>query len=358
MVTRAKSIALPNTLRPRATSPSVRRRSPPTGQAAPASVSAPTPSSLVARGAHFGGEAQLVAADERQRDFRCAARRHRVGKVHRHDVLLARRERRGLAGRNGDLRQLEHLGGMHHRAPGSRDFDQADHPVLLAVVLHLEVKGPGVAGYCRQHQPRVADADPRRHLCRRLAGCNRLTARRETCHRKSHSSGCPEPLFHGVPPLVSRRGCNSLPLLSQPDAHLYPPRETSRRGVLPGREAEGRRPTDKGMRGNLMAKVIGIDLGTTNSCVAVMDGGKPKVIENAEGARTTPSIVAFTKDGERLIGQPAKRQAVTNPDNTIFAVKRLIGRRFDDPVTKKDTELVPYTIVKGKNGDAWVRAGD
>ncbi len=106
-----------------------------------------------------------------------------------------------------------------------------------------------------------------------------------------------------------------------------------------------------------MAKVIGIDLGTTNSCVAVMDGGKPKVIENSEGARTTPSIVAFTKDGERLIGQPAKRQAVTNPDNTVFAVKRLIGRRFDDPVTKKDTELVPYTIVKGKNGDAWVKAG-
>jgi molecular chaperone DnaK len=106
-----------------------------------------------------------------------------------------------------------------------------------------------------------------------------------------------------------------------------------------------------------MAKVIGIDLGTTNSCVAVMDGGKPKVIENAEGARTTPSIVAFTKDGERLIGQPAKRQAVTNGDNTIFAVKRLIGRRFDDPVTKKDTELVPYTITKGKNGDAWVKAG-
>ena len=106
-----------------------------------------------------------------------------------------------------------------------------------------------------------------------------------------------------------------------------------------------------------MAKVIGIDLGTTNSCVAVMDGDKPKVIENSEGARTTPSIVAFTKDGERLIGQPAKRQAVTNPDNTIFAVKRLIGRRFEDPMTKKDMELVPYDIVKGKNGDAWVKAG-
>ncbi len=106
-----------------------------------------------------------------------------------------------------------------------------------------------------------------------------------------------------------------------------------------------------------MAKVIGIDLGTTNSCVAVMEGGKPKVIENSEGARTTPSTVAFTKDGERLIGQPAKRQAVTNPDNTIFAVKRLIGRRFDDPITKKDTELVPYKIVKGPNGDAWVQAG-
>ncbi len=106
-----------------------------------------------------------------------------------------------------------------------------------------------------------------------------------------------------------------------------------------------------------MAKVIGIDLGTTNSCVAVMEGGKPKVIENSEGARTTPSVVAFTKDGERLVGQPAKRQAVTNPDNTVFAVKRLIGRRFDDPITKKDTELVPYKIVKGTNGDAWVQAG-
>jgi len=106
-----------------------------------------------------------------------------------------------------------------------------------------------------------------------------------------------------------------------------------------------------------MAKVIGIDLGTTNSCVAVMDGGKPKVIENAEGARTTPSIVAFAKDGERLIGQPAKRQAVTNPESTIYAVKRLIGRRFDDPMTKKDMGLVPYNIVKGKTGDAWVKAG-
>ena len=106
-----------------------------------------------------------------------------------------------------------------------------------------------------------------------------------------------------------------------------------------------------------MAKVIGIDLGTTNSCVAVMEGGKPKVIENAEGARTTPSVVAFTKEGERLIGQPAKRQAVTNPDNTVFAVKRLIGRRFDDPITKKDMKLVPYKIVKGANGDAWVQAG-
>jgi molecular chaperone DnaK len=106
-----------------------------------------------------------------------------------------------------------------------------------------------------------------------------------------------------------------------------------------------------------MAKVIGIDLGTTNSCVAVMEGGAPKVIENAEGARTTPSMVAFTKDGERLVGQPAKRQAVTNPENTIFAVKRLIGRRFDDPMTQKDMGLVPYKIVRGPNGDAWVHAG-
>jgi len=106
-----------------------------------------------------------------------------------------------------------------------------------------------------------------------------------------------------------------------------------------------------------MAKVIGIDLGTTNSCVAVMDGKDAKVIENAEGARTTPSIVAFTDSDERLVGQPAKRQAVTNPENTIFAVKRLIGRRYDDPVTEKDKKLVPYKIVKGDNGDAWVEAG-
>jgi len=105
-----------------------------------------------------------------------------------------------------------------------------------------------------------------------------------------------------------------------------------------------------------MGKVIGIDLGTTNSCVAVMDGSTPKVIENAEGARTTPSIVAFTDDGERLVGQPAKRQAVTNPEKTFFAIKRLIGRSFDDPMTQKDIGLVPYKIVKAKNGDAWVEA--
>ncbi|MGX5718433.1 molecular chaperone DnaK [Shinella zoogloeoides] len=105
-----------------------------------------------------------------------------------------------------------------------------------------------------------------------------------------------------------------------------------------------------------MAKVIGIDLGTTNSCVSVMDGKDAKVIENAEGARTTPSMVAFTEDGERLTGQPAKRQAVTNPENTLFAVKRLIGRRYDDKLVEKDKALVPYKIVKGDNGDAWVDA--
>jgi molecular chaperone DnaK len=105
-----------------------------------------------------------------------------------------------------------------------------------------------------------------------------------------------------------------------------------------------------------MAKVIGIDLGTTNSCVAVIEGKISRLIENAEGVRTTPSIVAFAKDGERLVGQPAKRQAVTNPENTIFAVKRLIGRRYDDPMVEKDKKLVPYKIVKASNGDAWIEA--
>ena len=105
-----------------------------------------------------------------------------------------------------------------------------------------------------------------------------------------------------------------------------------------------------------MGKVIGIDLGTTNSCVAVMEGGKPHVLENSEGANTTPSIVAFTGDGERLVGLPAKRQGVTNPVNTLFAIKRLIGRRYDDPMVEKDKGLVPYKIIKGPNGDAWVEA--
>ena len=105
-----------------------------------------------------------------------------------------------------------------------------------------------------------------------------------------------------------------------------------------------------------MGKVIGIDLGTTNSCVAVMEGKNPKVIENAEGARTTPSIVAFNADNEQLVGQPAKRQAVTNPENTFFAIKRLIGRRWNDPMVEKDKKLVPYSIVKADNGDAWVEA--
>ena len=107
-----------------------------------------------------------------------------------------------------------------------------------------------------------------------------------------------------------------------------------------------------------MGKVIGIDLGTTNSCVSVMDGSTPKVIENAEGARTTPSMVAFTDENERLIGQPAKRQAVTNPRNTLFAIKRLIGRTFNDPATKKDMDMVPYEIVAADNGDAWINAAD
>ncbi|MBO6947721.1 MAG: molecular chaperone DnaK [Rhodospirillales bacterium] len=107
-----------------------------------------------------------------------------------------------------------------------------------------------------------------------------------------------------------------------------------------------------------MSKVIGIDLGTTNSCVAVMDGKDAKVIENSEGARTTPSMVAFADSGERLVGQPAKRQAVTNPEKTLFAIKRLIGRRYDDPVTEKDKKIVPYNIIKGDNGDAWVSVDD
>ena len=105
-----------------------------------------------------------------------------------------------------------------------------------------------------------------------------------------------------------------------------------------------------------MAKVIGIDLGTTNSCVAVMEGKESKVIENSEGTRTTPSMVAFTESKEKLVGQSAKRQAVTNPENTLFAIKRLIGRGFADDVVKKDSNLVPYKIVKGDNNDAWVEA--
>jgi molecular chaperone DnaK len=105
-----------------------------------------------------------------------------------------------------------------------------------------------------------------------------------------------------------------------------------------------------------MAKIIGIDLGTTNSCVAIMEDGKQRVIENSEGDRTTPSVVAFTKDGETLVGQSAKRQAVTNPDNTLFAIKRLIGRRFKDDVVQRDIKMVPYKIVAADNGDAWVEA--
>jgi len=107
-----------------------------------------------------------------------------------------------------------------------------------------------------------------------------------------------------------------------------------------------------------MGKIIGIDLGTTNSCVAIMENGKTKVIENAEGARTTPSIIAYMEDGEVLVGAPAKRQAVTNPKNTLYGVKRLIGRRFDEKMVQKDIDMVPYTIVKAKNGDAWVKARD
>jgi molecular chaperone DnaK len=103
-----------------------------------------------------------------------------------------------------------------------------------------------------------------------------------------------------------------------------------------------------------MAKAIGIDLGTTNSCVAVMEGNKPKVIENSEGSRTTPSVVAVTDNDGVLVGQPAKRQMITNPENTVYAIKRLIGRRYDDPIVAKDREMVAYKIVPGPNGDAWV----
>src|SRR6202451_4260760 len=105
-----------------------------------------------------------------------------------------------------------------------------------------------------------------------------------------------------------------------------------------------------------MSKVIGIDLGTTNSCVAIMEGKEVKVIENSEGARTTPSMVAFSDSGERLVGQSAKRQAVTNPTNTLYAIKRLMGRRYDDPLVAKDKGMVPYEITRGDNGDAWVQS--
>ena len=105
-----------------------------------------------------------------------------------------------------------------------------------------------------------------------------------------------------------------------------------------------------------MSKVIGIDLGTTNSCVSIMEGTQPKVLENSEGARTTPSVIAFTDEEEKLVGQPAKRQAVTNPENTIFAVKRLIGRKFEDPSVKKDIETAPFKITPSDSGDAWIEA--
>src|SRR6201995_1576549 len=121
---------------------------------------------------------------------------------------------------------------------------------------------------------------------------------------------------------------------------------------LPG--ARWARPACRRQEVWTMGKVIGIDLGTTNSCVAVMEGKTPKVIENAEGMRTTPSIVAFTDEGERLVGQPAKREAGTNPERTIFPVKRLIGRRYDHPMVEKDKKLVPYKITRASNGDAWV----
>ncbi|RLB70002.1 MAG: molecular chaperone DnaK, partial [Deltaproteobacteria bacterium] len=107
-----------------------------------------------------------------------------------------------------------------------------------------------------------------------------------------------------------------------------------------------------------MGKVIGIDLGTTNSCVAIMEGGEPVVIANSEGSRTTPSVIAFTESGERLVGQQAKRQAVTNPENTLFAIKRLIGRKFDSEAVQKDMKISPFKIIEAENGDAWVEARD
>ena len=107
-----------------------------------------------------------------------------------------------------------------------------------------------------------------------------------------------------------------------------------------------------------MSKIIGIDLGTTNSCLAVVEGQQPKVIENAEGGRTTPSVIGYAEDNEVLVGAPAKRQAVTNPEKTLYAIKRLIGRRFDDDVVKKDMDMVPYEIMKADNGDAWVKVDD
>merc|ERR1719262_919190 len=121
-----------------------------------------------------------------------------------------------------------------------------------------------------------------------------------------------------------------------------------------GRSGIARLSTSAARRAEVKGEIIGIDLGTTNSCVAVMEGSQPKVVENAEGVRTTPSVVAFGNDGERFVGLPAKRQAVTNPEFTFFATKRLIGRRFADEATKKDAQHLPYKVVAGKNGDAWV----
>src|SRR5438067_12819893 len=145
-----------------------------------------------------------------------------------------------------------------------------------------------------------------------------------------------------------------------PATHIYPasqPPQNSGLPSLPG-DRDGAFRADRFcfLQEVSMSKVIGIDLGTTNSCVAVMEGTTAKVIENAEGARTTPSMVAFTESGERLVGQAAKRQAVTNPENTFFAIKRLVGRRFEDPMVKRDMDLVPYKIIPGDNGDAWVES--